>query len=141
MRLLLVEDEPDAARVLAKGLLPGGGGRLRRDHPRRDAAGAGRLRGLPTAEGGRRLTVPDGYAEIAVVDNGCGVPGGERERIFERFVRLDPARRGPGGAGLGLPIARCIAEAHGGRSTFSRADRSAAPSWCASRCTGPTVKC
>ena len=61
-----------------------------------------------------RLTVPDGFAEIAVVDTGCGVPAGERERIFERFVRLDPARRGPGGAGLGLPIARCIAEAHGG---------------------------
>jgi len=32
----------------------------------------------------------------------------------ERFVRLDPAWTRPGGAGLGLPLARCIAEAHGG---------------------------
>jgi two-component system OmpR family sensor kinase len=50
--------------------------------------------------------------EIAVRDNGPGVPAGDRERIFERFVRLEPARSG--GAGLGLPIARWIAEAHGG---------------------------
>jgi signal transduction histidine kinase len=49
---------------------------------------------------------------LTITDDGEGVPEGERERIFQRFVRLDP--RSPG-AGLGLPIARWIAEAHGGR--------------------------
>jgi two-component system OmpR family sensor kinase len=48
---------------------------------------------------------------IRVTDDGPGVPADQRERIFERFVR--DARSG--GAGLGLPIARWIAEAHGGR--------------------------
>jgi signal transduction histidine kinase len=53
--------------------------------------------------------------EIVVTDTGPGIPAGERERIFERFVRLHPARsRDSGGSGLGLPIARSIARAHGG---------------------------
>ena len=46
-------------------------------------------------------------------DNGPGIPEGDRERIFERFVRLDTSRSGDG-AGLGLPISRAIARAHGG---------------------------
>src|ERR1051326_8287649 len=52
---------------------------------------------------------------IDVSDTGPGVPLDARDRIFERFVRLDPARR-EGGAGLGLSIARWIAEAHGGEA-------------------------
>lgn len=49
---------------------------------------------------------------IRITDDGSGIPDHERHRIFQRFVRLDT--RAPG-AGLGLPIARWIAEAHGGR--------------------------
>ena len=51
-------------------------------------------------------------AEISISDDGAGVPPQDRERIFERFVRLD--QKSSTGAGLGLPIARWIAEAHGG---------------------------
>jgi two-component system OmpR family sensor kinase len=51
---------------------------------------------------------------IAVADTGSGIPLHERERIFERFVRLDTARTASAGAGLGLPIARWIAQRHGG---------------------------
>lgn len=58
------------------------------------------------------------HAAVAVVDDGPGVPGADRARVFDRMVRLDTARTsgGPGrtGAGLGLPIARGIARAHGG---------------------------
>jgi heavy metal sensor kinase len=52
-------------------------------------------------------------------DTGGGIPDGDRERVFERFVRLDPARAA-GGAGLGLSIARWIAEAHGGSLRVER---------------------
>lgn len=55
------------------------------------------------------------WAVLRVDDDGAGVPEEERERIFERFVRLDDARaRDGGGAGLGLAIARDVAERHAG---------------------------
>ncbi|MEV4042276.1 signal transduction histidine kinase [Streptomyces sp. SAI-195] len=55
---------------------------------------------------------------VAVADDGDGVPAADRERIFERFVRLDAARsRDDGGAGLGLAIARDVAVRHGGTLT------------------------
>jgi heavy metal sensor kinase len=62
-----------------------------------------------------RVTVSrnDGWATLRVEDSGPGVPEADRERVFERFVRLETARAAAGG-GLGLPIARWIAEQHHG---------------------------
>ncbi|WP_415624157.1 sensor histidine kinase, partial [Mycobacterium intermedium] len=71
-----------------------------------------------TPEGGSitvDLSADRGVAAVTVTDTGPGVPDDERVRIFERLVRLDAARaRDHGGAGLGLPIARALARAHGG---------------------------
>lgn len=64
--------------------------------------------------------------EVAVSDEGPGVPPGEEERIFGRFVRLDASRGEDGfGAGLGLSIARGLAEAHGGSLICVKATRGA----------------
>jgi signal transduction histidine kinase len=53
---------------------------------------------------------------ISVDDAGPGIPAEDRERVFDRFHRRDPARdRASGGSGLGLGIARAIVSAHGGR--------------------------
>jgi two-component system sensor histidine kinase SenX3 len=53
--------------------------------------------------------------EVAVVDQGIGIPAGEIDRIFERFYRVDPARhRSTGGTGLGLSIVKHVAATHGG---------------------------
>ncbi|MEV3855259.1 HAMP domain-containing sensor histidine kinase [Streptomyces sp. NPDC050095] len=68
------------------------------------------------------LAVEGSRATLAVADDGDGVPRAERERIFERFVRLDDARsRDGGGAGLGLAIARDVAVRHGGTLTVRTA--------------------
>ena len=57
----------------------------------------------------------DGQVEIAVVDQGIGIPSAEIDRIFERFYRVDPARhRSTGGTGLGLSIVKHVAATHGG---------------------------
>ncbi|MFT2017827.1 sensor histidine kinase [Streptomyces sp. 796.1] len=67
---------------------------------------------------GRAPGSPAGWAVLTVTDDGVGVPEAERERIFERFVRLDDARsRDDGGAGLGLAIARDVVVRYGGALT------------------------
>lgn len=57
-----------------------------------------------------------GRAVLVVADDGPGVAPGDRERVFERFTRLDSGRaRDAGGAGLGLALVRDAVQAHGGR--------------------------
>jgi signal transduction histidine kinase len=76
------------------------------------------------AESQVELTVgmTDGHAVIEVADDGPGIPAADRERIFDRFVRLDESRhRGAGGTGLGLAIVREIVSAHGGTVTITTA--------------------
>jgi len=81
---------------------------------------------------GGRVTVSCGrsgaeYA-LSVTDSGEGIPGDLQQRVFERFFRVDKARtrseHDGGGAGLGLSIARWIAEAHHGRLILARSDSS-----------------
>ncbi|NUR91220.1 MAG: HAMP domain-containing histidine kinase [Nonomuraea sp.] len=64
-----------------------------------------------------RVTVAgeEGQAVLEVVDDGAGIAPEYREEVFRRFTRLDASRnRDAGGTGLGLPIAREVAKAHGG---------------------------
>jgi two-component system OmpR family sensor kinase len=78
----------------------------------------------------RQATGPSGSVRIrvdptgfTVSDDGPGVPESERERIFDRLVRLDDARdRRSGGSGLGLAIARGVVRAHGGELTCEPRD-------------------
>ena len=61
------------------------------------------------------LARDDDRVELTVTDDGPGIPATDRDRVFERFTRLDEARSAAdGGTGLGLAIVRDIAEAHGG---------------------------
>jgi len=53
--------------------------------------------------------------QLGVTDDGPGIPAADRERVFDRFTRLDNARaRDEGGAGLGLAIVRELARQHSG---------------------------
>ncbi|MEO6029746.1 MAG: sensor histidine kinase, partial [Candidatus Binatia bacterium] len=76
--------------------------------------------GLVHTEGGAKIWIGierrDGVAVVVVEDSGPGIAAPDRERIFDRFVRLDDARN-PEGAGLGLPIARMVARLHDGDLT------------------------
>jgi two-component system, OmpR family, sensor kinase len=81
---------------------------------------------LAAIEPGGRIKVQlrrsNGYTEAHVADDGPGIPEHERERIFERFVRLDSSKPGHG---LGLAIARRIAEQHDGELTCNGTTRGA----------------
>ncbi|MCT2592801.1 two-component sensor histidine kinase [Streptomyces sp. N2-109] len=73
---------------------------------------------------GRRIAAPGGeMIEIAVTDQGIGISSMDKERIFERFYRVDPARsRATGGTGLGLAIVKHVAASHGGEVTVWSAE-------------------
>jgi signal transduction histidine kinase len=69
------------------------------------------------------LASREGEAVLEVADTGIGIPADEQERLFERFYRATTARdRSIEGTGLGLVIARAIAEAHGGRIGFESSE-------------------
>ena len=71
-------------------------------------------------------TVADGDAIVlSVRDQGIGIPAAARDRIFERFYKVDRARQRPdagGGTGLGLAIARHVIEQHGGHISVESTD-------------------
>lgn len=100
--------------------------------------GAGRVLGRPAelervirnlvdnaarhAEAVIALAVTDTGANIVLTvdDDGPGISAADRDRVFDRFVRLDDARaRDGGGSGLGLSIVRAVVEAHGGEVRFA----------------------
>ncbi|MGJ6969261.1 sensor histidine kinase [Streptosporangium sp. G11] len=79
---------------------------------------------LLDTEGDRRPA--SGVAVLEVLDDGAGIAPDERELVFQRFARLDASRsKDPGGTGLGLPIARQIAEMSGGTLTIQDSPRGA----------------
>ena len=66
------------------------------------------------------LNADNGHKHISVFNTGVGVPNNERDRIFERFYRIDESRtRETGGYGIGLSLAEAIAHAHKGKITVS----------------------
>ena len=103
-----VDADPDRVAQVVSNLV---------DNAIRAAGPQGRVRVEVGPASGLDLSLdPSGrVAVLDVVDDGPGIAPADRERVFERLVRLDAGRtRHDSGAGLGLPIARGIARAHGG---------------------------
>jgi signal transduction histidine kinase len=77
--------------------------------------------GLQYAGPGRRIEVRvaghAGKPEVVVADNGPGIPAAERDRVVERFYRLEASRSTPG-SGLGLALVSAVAGLHGMRLTL-----------------------
>jgi two-component system OmpR family sensor kinase/two-component system sensor histidine kinase QseC len=94
--------DPDALRILVRNLVDN----AVRYSPRGTSV---RVSCIATAGG----------AVLKVVDAGPGIPAADRERVFERFFRLDPGREQ--GTGLGLAIVKTIATAHGATVTLEAA--------------------
>jgi len=70
-----------------------------------------------------RLEEAEGSVVLTVDDDGAGIPSADRERVFDRFARLDEARaRDAGGAGLGLAIVQKVVQAAGGTVTVGDSD-------------------
>jgi signal transduction histidine kinase len=65
-----------------------------------------------------RVRQTDGRVVIEVADRGPGIPEGDRESVFDRFVRLEPSRSTPGN-GLGLSLVRAVAHRHEATVTLS----------------------
>ena len=66
------------------------------------------------------ITVEIDSDSFAVIDNGIGLSPYDRERVFDRFYRVDKSRsRQTGGTGLGLSIVKSIAERHGAKIEIS----------------------
>lgn len=66
-----------------------------------------------------RVMIENGHPEITVKDTGIGIPADQKERVFERFYRVDKSRsRDTGGTGLGLAIVKHIAELHSAEITM-----------------------
>jgi signal transduction histidine kinase len=65
-----------------------------------------------------RVRRHDGRAAVEVADHGPGIPAGDREAVFDRFVRLEPSRSTPGN-GLGLSLVRAVARRHDGSATLA----------------------
>ena len=62
-------------------------------------------------------------AEVVVEDDGVGIPAADRERVFDRFVRLDASRqRASGGVGIGLSLVKAIVDRHGGTVEIGESD-------------------
>ncbi|MEL4504672.1 ATP-binding protein [Luteococcus sp. H138] len=67
--------------------------------------------------------LPGGGAVLTIEDDGNGIAPGDRQRVFDRFVRLEESRnRDEGGSGLGLAIVQQVVQAHGGRVWVEDAD-------------------
>jgi signal transduction histidine kinase len=76
-----------------------------------------------TSAVGLSLSERDGRVVLRVDDDGPGIAPSDRDRVFDRFVRLDDARdRDSGGSGLGLAIVREIARLHGGTVSVHEAE-------------------